>query len=116
MTFLATPVIACRLKIVGLAYIFGLCLLPRQLRVERRNTQAQARGSDALPLKPSPPSSSKKTFRGAKISLPIPIHEEEEWKREEEHQDEMAGGTGYNAAMSDTGHELRRPVAFGNAL
>jgi hypothetical protein len=64
------------------AYFFGLALLPKQLRKERKDAQKSARGSDAVPLRPSPPAS-KRTFRGAPISNPIPMNKEESWQKEE---------------------------------
>jgi hypothetical protein len=61
--------------------LLGLILLPKQLSQERKDAQLKARGSDSVPLKPSPPAS-KKALRGVKISTPMSINDEEEWKRE----------------------------------
>lgn len=81
-----------------------MALLPRQLVQERKEAQLKTRGSDAMPLKPSP-MSMKKPFRSPKISPPAPINEEEEWKREETVETASAPD-----APSEDGHQYMRPV------
>lgn len=68
--------------------------------------QSKAGGSDGVPLKPSPPGS-KKGLRGVKISTPIPIHKNEEWKQEGEDADgdvEQDAVTDAHDLMSDDSH------------
>jgi hypothetical protein len=91
-------------QILPCIYLLGLLLLPKQLSQERKAAQTKARGSDAVPLKPSPPGS-KKSLRGVAISAPIQINEEEEWKRENnvEHP-------GTQDVLSDDGHHSLPPV------
>ena len=101
-------------------YFVGLALLPRQLRKERKAAQTKARGSDALPLKPSPPAT-KKTVRGVKISAPIPINEDEEWKREPDaedggmDQDQITNGHDVMSEDSHAAHSMQ-PVQYARAL
>lgn len=105
-------------KLLPSFYTLGLILLPRQLRGERKNAQIRVRGSDALPLKPSPPGS-KKTLRDVKISAPIPIREDEEWKREGEDggldQDQITNGHDVMSEDSHATHSMQ-PVQYAHAI
>lgn len=99
-------------------YFVGLALLPRQLRKERKISHTRIGGSDALPLKSSPPAS-KKTVRGVKISAPIPINEDEEWKRDAEDggldQDQITNGHELMSEDSHAPHSMQ-PVEYARAL
>jgi len=106
--------------ILPTAYFIGLALLPRQLTQERRMQQSSAKGSEALPLKPAPPST-KKSLHDIKISRPMPIsiNQGGGWKR----KNELDASTEYpmngtttlpdnDVSMSEEGHgsPLRRPT------
>ncbi|KAG8825761.1 hypothetical protein FRC17_008545 [Serendipita sp. 399] len=98
--------------VLPVAYFLGLSLLPRQLRQERKLAQVTARGSDALPLQPSPPGT-KRSVRGLKISAPIPIKEEdEEWKRE----DEVEQPNNHDVMSEDSHGHSMQPVQFARAF
>jgi hypothetical protein len=82
-------------------------LLPKQLTKERKRSQTGVRNSDGLPLKTSPPAG-RKSVKGTQISNPIPLQEDEEWKREDD--TEQARGD----VISDDSHapHSMQPVQY----
>ncbi|KAG8758230.1 hypothetical protein FRC14_000477 [Serendipita sp. 396] len=100
--------------ILPVVYLLGLSLLPKQLKQEQKLAQVKARGSDALPLKPSPPGS-KKSVRGLQISNPIPVKEGEEvWRQDEEEEAEAPNN---HDIMSEDSHgHSMQPVQFARAF
>jgi len=107
-----------RIQLLPTFYIVGLALLPRQLRKERKSVHKKARGSDAAPLKASPPSS-KRDLHGVKISAPTVVDENGGWKRgAEDGEMEQDQTTNAHDAVTEDTHAPHSmpPVQFARAL